>query len=150
MKIIKDSGSFFYEIKGKNKHGCDIVVRKPVVEITYGYTRRNKQNCPTTTVAIIPQERDGRLFFGIGVAFCSKGDQVIKKEGRGTATNRAIGTLSKSGDIDSKQDEFGRTRLLGVFTSWEDAHIAIQDLGLDLTVITRISKALIYLKNSSE
>ena len=112
-------------------------------EIIYGYTRRKKQNCPTTTVAVITDIREGELFFGIGIAKCADHDFPVKAYGRCLAGARASGALSRSGDIYSKMGEDNLvTQLLGMCVSWEDAHVAIQDFELDLTVTTRIGKTL--------
>ena len=64
----------------------------PLRDFAYGYEERNGQPSPTHTIAIVPfldPKNDDRLFFGIGLAVCSKKDQPNKRVGRIIAEQRA-------------------------------------------------------------
>jgi hypothetical protein len=117
-------------------------------EIIYGYTLMKKQKRPTTTVAVVVRDEGDAIRFGIGVAECAVEDFPVKAYGRSLAIARANGALDRQGrDIVSAYDAAGDVRILGISVLWEDAHVAIQDLELDLAVTTRVGRALTYLRN---
>jgi hypothetical protein len=120
------------------------------VEYVYGYEQRNKQKVPVYTVAIVHEEYDGDIYFGIGLSICSDNDQPIKTEGRKIALARARGAIARQGDIESKprnQSDPTDCILLGMRTPWEDAHASILDFELPLALTSRVYAAIRFMES---